>query len=384
MLEIDKLYTHLEYLYNEDLDYIDDIYNYLYVTRLLQENSNTDLIKEKMELLDNGLFLKLKYDNIQLNTFTKLLEKYKNEINVLETSINKHLNQYNKNIEELIYLQNSISTAKLTYDECKLNILNHKLELWWSWISNDLILQILESKQGSTTKIINDILVCKKIFKLLNIYNKLNSIEVYIYKLIIYDIKNYGNKYLHNYDFELLKSFYLYINKHLENIYGNMFDFTLNIDNSENIINYLLINQNMYYLDKTNNIVIVEIVDNIDLFYKLNMLYNTYKILKLELKAQFDTTQTIVLDTSIQELLQLLNSIIIELSNNEILEELHKSLSVTENIKNNYYLFINYLNNIIYLVYNTYYYTLDKDSKTTLENKFNYLQKNKDTYKTKI
>ena len=384
MLEIDKLYTHLEYLYNEDLDYIDDIYNYLYVTRLLQENSNTDLIKEKMELLDNGLFLKLKYDNIQINTFTRLLEKYKNEINVLETSINKHLNQYNKNIEELIYLQNSISTAKLTYDECKLNILNHKLELWWSWISNDLILQILESKQGSTTKIINDILVCKKIFKLLNIYNKLNSIEVYIYKLIIYDIKNYGNKYLHNYDFELLKSFYLYINKHLENIYGNMFDFTLNIDNSENIINYLLINQNMYYLDKTNNIVIVEIVDNIDLFYKLNMLYNTYKILKLELKAQFDTTQTIVLDTSIQELLQLLNSIIIELSNNEILEELHKSLSVTENIKNNYYLFINYLNNIIYLVYNTYYYTLDKDSKTTLENKFNYLQKNKDTYKTKI
>ena len=215
MLEIDKLYTHLEYLYNEDLDYIDDIYNYLYVNRLLEENSNTDLIKEKMELLDNGLFLKLKYDNIQINTFTKLLEKYKNEINVLETSINKHLNQYNKNIEELIYLQNSISTAKLTYDECKLNILNHRLELWWSWISNDLILQILESKQGSTTKIINDILVCKKIFKLLNIYNKLNSTEVYIYKLIIYDIKNYGNKYLHNYDFELLKSFYLYINKHL-------------------------------------------------------------------------------------------------------------------------------------------------------------------------
>ena len=129
---------------------------------------------------------------------------------------------------------------------------------------------------------------------------------------------------------------------------------------------------------------IIEIVDNIDLFYKLNMLYNTYKILKLELKAQFDTTQTIVLDTSIQELLQLLNSIIIELANNEILEELHKSLSVTENIKNNYYLFINYLNNIIYLVYNTYYYTLDKHSKTTLENKFNYLQKNKDIYKTKV
>lgn len=384
MLEINKLYTHLEYLYNEDLDYIDDIYNYLYVTRLLEENTNTNLIKEKMELLDSGLFLKLKYDNIQINIFTNLLEKYKNEMNILEISINKHLNQYNKTIEELIYLHNSISTAKLTYDECKLNILNHKLELWWSWISNDLILNILESKQGTTTKIINDILVCKKIFKLLNIYNKLNSIEVYVYKLIIYDIKNYGNKYLHSYDYELLKSFYLYINKNLENFYGNMFDFTLNINNSENIINYLLINQNMYYLDKTNNIVIVKITNNIDLFHKLNMLYNTYKLLKLELKTQFDTTQTIILDTYIQELLQLLNSIIIELSNDQILEELHKSLNVTENIKNNYYLFINYLNNIIYLVYNTYYYTLDEQSKTTLENKFSYLQKNKNIYKTKI
>ena len=78
MLNLDKPYTHLEYEYNEDLDYIDDIYNYLHISRLLQENEDEKTIMEKMEL-DEGLFVKLKYDDITISSLARLLEKYNKE-----------------------------------------------------------------------------------------------------------------------------------------------------------------------------------------------------------------------------------------------------------------------------------------------------------------
>jgi len=384
MLNLDTFYTHLEYEYNEDLDYIDDIYNYLLIKRLLQENNDDKLVLEKMELLDEGLFSKLKYDDIQINSYTKLLEKYNKEAHKLEENINKYLKQFNKNIQELVLIQKDLSNAKLNYNECRLNMLHHKLEDWWSWISQNIIDNIISFKQGDTSDDISKILVCKKIFKLLNIYNKINSIENYTYKLIIFDIKNYGKKYLGDYEHILLQNFYYFLNEEFNMIYGTMFSIEIDIDSTEEIINYLLINENMYYLDKNDNVVIVEITSNIDLFYKLNMTYNLYKMLKLLLKEQYDTTQTILLDEKIQEYLKSLNSIINELSTPKIQEALNKSLLSDDSTKNKYYFFINYLNTVIHLVFTTHLDKLDKYSQDILINKLRILENNKGTYLEKV
>ena len=177
MLELQKLYNHLEYEYNEDLDYIDDIYNYLHISRLLQENEDEKTIMEKMELLDEGLFVKLKYDDITISSLARLLEKYNKEKYKLECNINKFLKQFDISLEDLILIQSDISKAKLAHDEKTLNLLNHKLDKWWSWISNKVINFIINFKQGDTSENISKILVCKKIFKLLNLYNKINNIK---------------------------------------------------------------------------------------------------------------------------------------------------------------------------------------------------------------
>jgi hypothetical protein len=167
-------------------------------------------------------------------------------------------------------------------------------------------------------------------------------------------------------------------------IYGTMFSIEIDIDSTEEIINYLLINENMYYLDKNDNVVIVEITSNIDLFYKLNMTYNLYKMLKLLLKEQYDTTQTILLDEKIQEYLKSLNSIINELSTPKIQEALNKPLLSDDSTKNKYYFFINYLNTIIYLVFTTHLHKLDKYSQDILVNKLHILENNKNTYLEKV
>ena len=383
MLQIETLYNHLEYEYNEDLDYIDDIYNYLHISRLLQENENEAIINKKMELLDEGLFLKLKYDDIQLKSLAQLLEKYNKEKCKLECNINKFLKQYNINFNELILIHANISKAKLEHDEKKLNILNHKLENWWNWISNKIIDFITNYKQGDNSQNISKILVCKKIFKLLNLYNKISNIEMYTFKLIIYDIKNYGKKYLEDYDHLLLENFYKYLNDELNNKYGSIFN--MEIDNSsEEIINYLLMNENMYNLDKNDNIIITNIEDNIELFFKLNNIYNLYKMLKLFLKEQYDNTQTIVLDNRIQEYLHSINIIINELSNKEIEKFLHLDLNSNKDTKNKYYFFVNYLNNILLTIFNIYISQLNNDVKKILENKHNCLKEFKKTYTKKI
>ena len=51
MLELQKLYNHLEYEYNEDLDYIDEIYLFLHIKKLLSENAPEEIIMKEMELL---------------------------------------------------------------------------------------------------------------------------------------------------------------------------------------------------------------------------------------------------------------------------------------------------------------------------------------------
>ena len=383
MLQIETLYNHLEYEYNEDLDYIDDIYNYLHISRLLHENENEAIINKKMELLDEGLFLKLKYDDIQIKSLAQLLKKYNKEKCKLECNINKFLKQYNINLSELVLIHVNISKAKLEHDEKKLNILNHKLEKWWSWISNKIIDFITNYKQGDNSENISKILVCKKIFKLLNLHNKISNIEMYTFKLIIYDIKNYGKRYLEDYDYLLLENFYKYLNDELNNKYDSIFN--MEIDNSkEEIINYLLMNENMYNLDKNNNIIITNIEDNIELFFKLNNIYNLYKMLKLFLKEQYDNTQTIVLDNKIQEYLNSINIIINELSNKEIEDLLTLDMNLNKDTKNKYYFFVNYLNNILLAIFNIYISQLNNNVKNILENKHNCLKEFKKTYTKKI
>ena len=75
-----------------------------------------------------------------------------------------------------------------------MNILNHKLELWWNWINNDTINFIIKNKKIDKEEETNKQKISKRIFKYLNIINKLNNIEEYSHKLIIYDIKNFGKK----------------------------------------------------------------------------------------------------------------------------------------------------------------------------------------------
>ena len=113
MLELQKLYNHLEYEYNEDLDYIDEIYLYLHIKRLLSEDYSEEIIMKEMELLDNGRFITLKYENIELNTLSNLLEKYKLEKDNLEKKINNKLKKYKKNIDDLLKIHNNISELEL-------------------------------------------------------------------------------------------------------------------------------------------------------------------------------------------------------------------------------------------------------------------------------
>ena len=383
MLQIETLYNHLEYEYNEDLDYIDDIYNYLHISRLLHENENEAIINKKMELLDEGLFLKLKYDGIQIKSLAQLLEKYNKEKCKLECNINKFLKQYNINLSELIIIHVNISKAKLEHDEKKLNILNHKLENWWNWISNKIINFIINFKQGDTSENISKILVCKKIFKLLNLHNKINNIKFYVFKLIIYDIKNYGKKYLDNYDDILFKSFYKYLNDELNIKYDSIFNMDID-DTSQEIINFLLMNENMFNLDKNNNIIITTIDENIELFFKLNNLYNLYKMLKLFLKEQYDKTQSIVLDTKIQEYLNSINIIINEVSNKKINKLLNKEFHIDSHIKNKYYFFVNYLNTIILSIFDIYIPQLNKNVQNILGNKHNFLKEFNKIYSDKL
>ena len=390
MLELHKLYNHLEYEYNEDLDYIDEIYLFLHIKRLLSEDVSEEIIMNEMELLDNGRFIILKYENIEINTLVNLVEKYTIEKNDIEKIINNKLKKYNRNINDLIQIQNNISDIKLyENNEKKFNILNNKLELWWNWIDNNTIDFIIKDKTDKTENKYKQN-ICKRIFRYLNIINKLNNIKEYSYKLIIYDIKHFGNKNLNEYPLDLLNNCCIYINHKLQKCYHDRFSDII-LHTFDEISNYLLVNENLYELDEDKNIIIFKITEDIDLFLDLNESYNIYKTIKLLLKNQYDTNQKIELTDNLNLFFEKLYVVIHKLDKNIddefIHNEIYEELELDETIKNKYYMFVNYLNNILFLLF-TYYFENKFKKKTMifqcLQKKYTILSENKNIYKNKL
>lgn len=391
MLELQKLYNHLEYEYNEDLDYIDEIYLYLHIKKLLSENVSEEIIMKEMELLDNGRFILLKKENIEIDTLFELINKYTLEQNNLKKMINDKLKKYNKNIDELLKIHNNISEIQLyENNEKRFNILNHKLELWWDWINNKIIENIIDNNKNFTKKEKYNQNICKNIFKFLNIINKLNNINEYSHKLIIFDIKNFGKKNLNQYPLELLKNCYIYINNKLSKCYPNIF-LDINLSTYDEITNYLLINENLYELDEDKNIIIFKITEDLDLFHDLNSSYNLYKNIKLLLKKQYDVLQEIELTDELNTYFSELYNIIFKLDkniNNEFIHnEIDITLSIDESVKNKYYVFVNYLNNILFLIFQYYFenkFINDSMIYKCLENKYTILLENRHIYKDKL
>tara|TARA_Y100000591_G_C21791003_1_gene676566 strand:- start:80 stop:1261 length:1182 start_codon:yes stop_codon:yes gene_type:complete len=393
MLNLEKLYNYLENEYNEDLDYIDEIYLYLHVKKLIEENIPEKTIIKEMELLDNGKFLQLKYENIEINTLLNMLKKYNTEKKNLELNINSKLKNYDKNVEDLIQIHNDIANIKLENNECLINILNHKLELWWNWITDSIINLILENNTDTekTKEEKKQIIIVKQIFKYLNIINKINNINIYTYKLIIYDIKHFGKKNLNNYSIDLLKNCCIYINDKLQKCYPNKFINIDNINDINELINYLIINENLYEIDDEKNIIIYKIEDQLDLFYKLNTSYNLYKTIKIHLKKQFDKNQNIDLTDDLSNMFSSLYEIIykldIDINNEYIHNQIYKELELDESVKNKYYLFVNYINNILLLIFDYYFDSIIKKKTMIYEclsKKYNYLKENKKLYINKL
>jgi len=396
MLELEQLYNYLEYKYNEDLDYIDDIYLYLYINKLISENESDKNIVEKMELLDKGVYVKLKYEDIKVNTLNEMLLKFNEEKTVLDENINNKLDKYDKNLEDLIHIHNQISNVnKNENNDCVLNVLNKKLELWWDWISNTIIKKIIKQNHNEDKELKYKINICKQIFKYLNLLNKISNIEEYSHKLIIFDVKNYGKKNLESYSIDLLQNCCLYINKKLNEYYPTIFthikDIDTVLDDFDYMTNYLLIHENLYDLDEEDNIIIFKIEDNVELFHKLNSCYNIYKNIKIALKIQFDSTQNITLTSELTDLFNILYKIIFEfeqeISDESISKEIYKKINMDDCVKNKYYVYINYLNNIIFHIFN--YYFTNKFKKNTmiykcLEKKYTYLNENNKKYKEKL
>ena len=389
MLELQNLYNHLEYEYNEDLDYIDEIYLYLHIKRLLSEDYSEEIIMKEMELLDNGKFISLKYENIQLDTLNKMSEKYTLEKINLEKKINKDLEKYNKNLNNLLKIHTDISDLELyENNEKRFNILNNKLELWWNWINNDIIKSIIQNNKNNKNNKKN--IICKSIFKYLNIINKLNNINEYSYKLIIYDIKNFGKKNLNEYPLKLLNNCCIYINNKIQKCYPNKFP-DINLNSFDEITNFLLINENLYDIDDDKNIIIFKITEDLDLFHNLNTSYNIFKTIKILLKKQYDLLQEIELTHELNLYFSNLYDIIYKLDsniNNEFIHnQIYTELNIDESVKNKYYVFVNYLNNILYLIFE--YYFKNKFNQNSmiyqcLKNKFVILSENRYIYKDKL
>lgn len=403
MLYIEELYNFFETEHNETLDYIDDIYIYLYIHRLIKENVDKSIIKKEMELLESGVYKKMKNFNISINTLEELLKKNNEEKVILEEKINKELKKYKKNINDLVFIKDSINNLSdsnlindnlieynLLENEYELNILVEKEDLWWDWLSKKNVYNIINKKDKKDNDLFN---IVQDIFNYLNIVNIINKLNECTNKLIIYDIKNYEKKYLKDYPLILLRNCCIFINTKLNKYYNNHFDTLDNINNFSfiEVVNYLIMNDNLYNINSDKNIVIYHIVEDLHLFCKLNKMYNTYVTIKILLKDQYDKTQEIELTRKIFDLLSLLYENINELKKNidnksAIDEELYKKININKNIKNNYYIFVSYLNNIIYLIFKSYFNTkLNSETSAykSLEKKYNYLEENIEIYKNK-
>ena len=404
MLYIEELYNFFETEHNETLDYIDDMYIFLHIHRLIQEDVDKSIIKKEMELLESGVYKKMKKFNITINTLEELLKKHTDEKKELQEKINKDLEKYKKNINDLISIKNDINHLSdsnliddnlieynLLENEYELNILVEKEDLWWDWLSKKNVYNIINKKDKKDNDLFN---IVQDIFNYLNIVNIINKLNECTNKLIIYDIKNYEKKYLKDYPLILLRNCCIFINTKLNKYYNNHFDTLDNINNFSfiEVVNYLIMNDNLYNINSDKNIVIYHIVEDLHLFCKLNKMYNVYVTIKILLKEQYDKTQEIELTRKIFNLLTLLYESINELKkniNNKSLidEELYKKITIDKNVKNNYYIFVNYLNNIIYLIFNSHFDTKLNPKTTTyksLEKKYNHLQENIEIYKNKL
>ena len=391
MLNLEKLYNYLENEYNEDLDYIDEIYLFLHIKRLLSEDASEEIIMKEMELLDNGKFVSLKYENIELDTLHKMSEKYTVEKNNLEKIINDNLKKYKKNLNDLLKIHNDISDLQFyENNEKRFNILNHKLELWWNWINNNTIKSIIKNKKNDKKEDKHKYILSKRIFKYLNIINKLNNINEYSHKLIIYDIKHFGTKNLNEYPLKLLQNCSIYINNKLQKCYPDKFSDII-FNTYDEISNYLLTHENLYELDEDKNIIIFKITEDLDLFHDLNTSYNIYKTIKLLLKKQYDLLQEIELTDELNLYFSNLYDIIYKLDSNIndefIHNEIYEELNIDESVKNKYYVFVNYLNNILFLIFQYYFENIFKNDSMIyqcLENKFIILSENRKIYQNKL
>jgi len=129
----------------------------------------------------------------------------------------------------------------------------------------------------------------------------------------------------------------------------------------------------------------------VDLFFDLNKSYNIYKTIKLLLKNQYDTTQDIELTNDLNIYFMNLYEIIYKLDeniNNEFIHnKIYEELNLDESVKNKYYFFINYLNNILYLVFE-YYFKNKFNEKSMiyqcLKKKYTILSENRKIYQNKL
>tara|TARA_Y100000589_G_C27064139_1_gene592591 strand:+ start:434 stop:700 length:267 start_codon:yes stop_codon:yes gene_type:complete len=75
------------------------------------------------------------------------------------------------------------------------------------------------------------------------------------------------------------------------------------------------------------------------------------------------------------------------ISNEFIHNEIYKELDIDESVKNKYYVFVNYLNNILFLIFEYYFQNKIKKKSMIyqcLENKFIILSENRKIYKNKL
>ena len=331
----------MEHIYNEDFDYIDDIYIYLYITNQNINEDSSKVIKKNMELLDENIYEELKKNNITTKTFINLYYKIKNEYGKQKKKI--ILKKFNRNIDDLIEMQEMLALEKLNFNTKKIKSIQNNINKWWNWISNSMIDKLINHKYKN-----EKIKMCKRIFKLFNTYHKLNLLKEYSFKLLIIDLKNNGRQNLDLFKSDLLKSFYIYIRNKLIDKYGKIFSFSINSNNIEEIKNYLILNENMYNVIE-NNIEITHI-ENKSLL-KLHLLYYNYKSLKLNIKQQYKKNKTIVLNDILVDYLNILHHIINEYKNASTETILMKELIHTKNTKKNYTIYIHYLNSVILSIF---------------------------------
>lgn len=392
MLQIDKLYNHIDIRNTEDLDTLENIYIYLQITRLLNENVNDTIIENHLELLDEGHFTLFREQNVNISTLEYMLEKLSIDNINLKEDINNELMHFTQNLLDTLdnihsKKYNDLNNKNLDNknDSDKNKIIEYKLNSWWSWINNSIIDNLHNDKSPRT-------IMCNKIIKYINAQRKINIIKENLFKLLISDIINYNDKYINEYSIDTLRDLGMFIHKKQV---PNAENLNISFDNIEEICQYLLHNKILYKLH--NNTIIIKYIENYnEEFNLLYYSYHLYKKLKIILKQQFDFQQDIILTTDLQNILIELNKNISELidnipcdyTQNLLYSEMNlpKELNTNINTKKKYYIFVQHLNKILFNIYDYYMNHIDKNSLcyNCLIYKYNILNNNINKYNEKI